>query len=62
MTYALTKPPALNLGRQTGIQDDAAGELKIDDEWIVFMMICRSGSQFQLVGASADGEVYLLDV
>jgi hypothetical protein len=48
--YALTKPPALNLGRQTGIQDEAAGELKIDGEWIVFMIICRSRSQFQLAG------------
>lgn len=48
MTYALTKPPALNLGRQTGIQDEAAGELKIDGEWIVFMMTCRSKSRLQL--------------
>ena len=30
--YALTKPPALNLGRQNGIQDEGAGELKIDGE------------------------------
>ena len=44
--YALAKPPALNLGRQNGIHDEAAGALKIDGEWIVFMMICKSGSQF----------------
>jgi hypothetical protein len=49
--YALTKLPALNLGRQNGIQDEAAGELKIDGEWIVFMMICRSRSQLKLIGA-----------
>ena len=52
--YVLTKPPALNLGRQNGIQDEAAGELKIDGEWIVFIIICRSRSQLQLVGAKSE--------
>jgi len=32
----------LNLGRQTGIQEAEAGELKMEGEWIVFMIICRS--------------------
>lgn len=49
--HALTKPPVLNLGRQNGIQDEAAGELKIDGEWIVFMMICRSEFRPQLIWA-----------
>jgi hypothetical protein len=53
--YALTKPPALNFGRQNGIQDEEAGELKIDGEWIVFIMICRSRSQLQLVGSKIEG-------
>ena len=52
--YALTKPPALNLGRQNGIQDEAAGELKIDGEWIVFIMMCRSRSQLQLMGTKVE--------
>jgi hypothetical protein len=56
--YALTKPAALNLGRQNGIQDEAAGELKIDGEWIVFIMICRSISQLQLVAAKIEWRGY----
>jgi hypothetical protein len=34
--YALTKPEGLNFGRQTGIHDADAGELRIDGAWIVF--------------------------
>lgn len=33
--YALTNPDGLNLGRQTGIHEDEAGEFMIDGEWIV---------------------------
>jgi hypothetical protein len=40
--YALTKPVGLNLGRQTGIHEAEAGELRIDGAWIVFSRMCMS--------------------
>lgn len=42
VTYILTKPEGLNLGRQIGIHEAEAGELKTEGECIVFIMICIS--------------------
>lgn len=40
--YALTNPEGLNLGRQTGIHDDEAGEFMIDGECIVLRRMWMS--------------------
>ncbi len=44
--YILTKPEGLNLGKQTGIQDAEAGELKTEGECIVFIMMCISEKRY----------------